>query len=240
VDLDVFRADGQRAIARRDLGGGRLILFVGRLQPLKGPDVAIRTLAALTALLPDDGVPTRLVIVGGPSGDGYGTVDPPALRRLAAALGVADRVALLAPRPHAELAAVYRAADVLLVPSRSESFGLVALEAQACGTPVVAADVGGLRDIVRAGGGALVGDHDPAAFARAVLPYLTDQRVRSRASAAAIEGARALSWHRTAERTLDVYRSLLVGRQRGFVGSGPTNRAADRLRRMEYRGRRGA
>jgi D-inositol-3-phosphate glycosyltransferase len=213
VDLDVFRADGQRAIARRDLGGGRLMLFVGRLQPLKGPDVAIRTLAAVTSQLPDDGVPTRLVIVGGPSGDGYGTVDPPALRRLAAELGVADRVALLAPRPHTDLVALYRAADVLLVPSRSESFGLVALEAQACGTPVVAADVGGLRDIVRAGAGTLVGDHDPAAFARAVVPYLTDARVRSEASAAAISGARTFSWDRTAERTLGVYRSVLVGQR---------------------------
>jgi D-inositol-3-phosphate glycosyltransferase len=221
VDLTVFRADGHRAIPRRDLGGGRLLLFVGRLQPLKGPDLAVRTLAALGSLLPDDGVPTRLVIVGGPSGDGYGTVDPPALRRLAAELGVADRVALLAPRPHAELAAVYRAADVLLVPSRSESFGLVALEAQACGTPVVAADVGGLRDIVRVGGGTLVRDHDPAAFARAVVPYLADPRVRSRASAAAVDGARAFGWRRTAERTLDVYRSVLAARE-------------------EHRGRRGA
>jgi D-inositol-3-phosphate glycosyltransferase len=210
VDLDVFRPNGERAIARRDLGGGRLMLFVGRLQPLKGPDVAIRTLAALAPHLPDDGIPTRLIIVGGPSGDGHGTVDPPALRRLAAELGVADRVALLAPRPHSELAALYRAADVLLMPSRSESFGLVALEAQACGTPVVAADVGGLRDIVSAGGGTLVGDHDPQAYARAAAPYLASPRTRSEASDAAVAGARQFSWHRMADQTLDLYRSVLA------------------------------
>jgi len=213
VDLDVFRPDGDRGIARRDLGGGRLLLFVGRLQPLKGPDVAIRTLAALSSHLPDDGVPTRLVIVGGPSGDGHGKVDPPALRRLAAQLGVADRVALLAPRAHRELAALYRAADVLLMPSRSESFGLVALEAQACGTPVVASDVGGLRDIVEAGGGTLVADRDPEAFARAVAPYLASAGVRAAASASAVDGAQRFSWCRTAEQTLDVYRSVLAGPQ---------------------------
>jgi D-inositol-3-phosphate glycosyltransferase len=212
VDLDVFSADGERAIPRHDLGGGRLVLFVGRLQPLKGPDIAIRTLSALASHLPDDGVPTRLVIVGGPSGNGHGTVDPPALRRLAAELGVADRVALLAPRPHVQLAPLYRAADVLLMPSRSESFGLVALEAQACGTPVVAADVGGLRDIVTAGSGTLVSDHDPAAFARAVAPYLTNTRVRAEASVAAVAGAQRFSWRCTAERTLDVYRAVLADR----------------------------
>ena len=211
VDLDVFRPDGDRGVTRRDLGGGRLLLFVGRLQPLKGPDVAIRTLAALSSRLPDDGVPTRLLIVGGPSGDGHGTVDPPALRRLAEDLGVADRVALLAARPHDELAALYRAADVLIMPSRSESFGLVALEAQACGTPVVAADVGGLRDIVDAGGGTLVAGHDPDDFARAVAPYLASARVRAAASAAASAGAQRFSWRRTAEQTLDVYRSVLAG-----------------------------
>jgi D-inositol-3-phosphate glycosyltransferase len=211
VDVDVFHPHGERDTTRRDLGGGRLLLFVGRLQPLKGPDVAIRTLAALSDHLPDDGVPTRLVIVGGPSGDGHGTVDPPALHRLARRLGVADRVALLAPRPHDELAALYRAADVLLMPSRSESFGLVALEAQACGTPVVAPNVGGLRDILGAGGGTLVDGFDPTAFARAVAPYLTNPQMRATASATAAAGARRFMWRRAAEQILDVYRLVLAG-----------------------------
>jgi D-inositol-3-phosphate glycosyltransferase len=99
------------------------------------------------------------------------------------------------------------------MPSRSESFGLVALEAQACGTPVVASDVGGLRDIVEAGGGTLVADRDPEAFARAVAPYLASAGVRAAASASAVDGAQRFSWCRTAEQTLDVYRSVLAGPQ---------------------------
>ncbi|MGH3665877.1 MAG: glycosyltransferase, partial [Egibacteraceae bacterium] len=148
VDLTVFTTEHDRGAARQALGGGRLVLFVGRLQPLKAPDLAIRALAALDGLLPDDGVPTRLLVVGGPSGPSTSASDPAALRRLAADLGLADRVAFLAPRPQAELALLYRAADAVVMPSHSESFGLVALEAQACGTPVVAAAVGGLRSVV--------------------------------------------------------------------------------------------
>lgn len=210
VNTATFTPAGDRLATRQELGGGRLLLFVGRLQPLKGPDIAVRTLAALDRHLPDDGIPTRLLIVGGPSGNGHGTVDPPALRRLAAQLGVADRVAVLAPRPHAELASLYRAADALLMPSRSESFGLVALEAQACGTPVVGADVGGLRGILDAGGGAVVDAHDPQAYALAVLPYLTDTGARGRASAAAVRSAQRYSWRRTTGQTLRVYRSVLA------------------------------
>lgn len=213
VDTRIFHPYGDRETTRQTLGGGRLVLFVGRLQPLKGPDVAVRTLAALDAHLPDDGAPVRLVIVGGPSGSGYGTVDPPALRRLADALGVGDRVAVLAPRPHHELAALYRAADVLVMPSRSESFGLVALEAQACGTPVVAADVGGLPDIVASGGGTAVAGHDPEAHARAVAAYLRDPDVRARASTAAVTGAGRFRWDRTVEQTLDVYCRVLRARR---------------------------
>ncbi|CAN5848926.1 D-inositol-3-phosphate glycosyltransferase [soil metagenome] len=210
VDTGVFRPAGDRLAARQELGGGRLLLFVGRLQPLKGPDVAVRTLAALDALLPDDGVPTRLVVVGGASGNGHGTVDPAALRRLAHELGVSDRVALLAPRSHDELAPLYRAADALIMPSRSESFGLVALEAQASGTPVVGADVGGLRDILHGGGGTLVESYDPAAYARAVLPYLVDPTARRAASQAAVHSAQRFSWHETTRQTLAVYRSVLT------------------------------
>ncbi len=211
VDLEVFTADTDRHSARQALGGGRIVLFVGRLQPLKGPDVAVRTLAALDALLPDDGVPTRLVVVGGPSGNGAGSVDPPALRRLAAQLGVADRVAFLAPRPQRELALLYRAADVVVMPSASESFGLVALEAQACATPVVAAAVGGLPSVV-GDGGTLVAGRDPAAYAAAVAPYLLDARVRAAASAAAVRTARRYSWRRTADETLRVYDAVLADR----------------------------
>lgn len=210
VDVEVFRPDGDRHAARQALGGGRIVLFVGRLQPLKAPDAAVRALAALDALLPQDGMPTRLVVVGGPSGNGAGTVDPPALRRLAADLGVADRVALLAPRRQTDLAALYRAADVVVMPSHSESFGLVALEAQACGTPVVATRTGGLVSVLGDdGGGTLVAAHDPAAFARALAPYLVDAQFRAAAAAAAIRKAAGYSWDRTAAGTLGVYRAVL-------------------------------
>jgi D-inositol-3-phosphate glycosyltransferase len=209
VDLEVFSPALDRDAARQALGGGRILLFVGRLQPLKAPDVAVRTLARLDALLPDDGLPTRLVIVGGPSGD-PGTASPPNLRRLAADLGVADRIAFLAARPQPELAALYRAADVVLMPSHTESFGLVALEAQACGTPVVAADVGGLRHVVGPyGGGTVVAGHDADAWARAALPYLVDARTRVAAGRAGRRHAEGHGWARTAASTVEVYRSVL-------------------------------
>ncbi len=214
VDLSVFRPSRdphvERNAARQALGGGRIILFAGRLQPLKGPDIAVRTLAALDRLLPGDGLPTRLLIVGGASGNGVGTVDPSGLRRLATELGVADRVALLSPRPQRELAALYRAADVVIMPSRSESFGLVALEAKACGTPVVAAAVGGLPHVIGDdGGGTVVEGHDPRAYAAALLPYLCDARTRAVASEAARRRAARFTWERTAAATLQVYRRVL-------------------------------
>ena len=211
VDLEIFNDSIDRHAARQALGGGRIVLFVGRLQALKAPDLAVRALAALDGLIPDDGLPTRLVIVGGPSGPPSGSAHPQALRELAQQLGVEDRVALLAPRPQTELAALYRAADVVVVPSSSESFGLVALEAQACGTPVVASDVGGLRSIVGAGG-TLVHSRDPESFAAAIAPYLLDAGVRATASTAAIRMARNFSWDATADATLAVYRHLLAGR----------------------------
>ncbi|HWB70708.1 MAG TPA: glycosyltransferase [Egibacteraceae bacterium] len=218
VDLGVFRADGDRRAARRALGGGRIILFVGRLQPLKAPDLAVRTLAAVDRLLPDDGVPARLVIVGGPSGDGGG-VDPAGLRRLARALGVEDRVALLAPRPQTDLVGLYQAADAVIVPSHSESFGLVALEAQACATPVVASAVGGLLHVVGDGGGTLVHGRDPESFAAALVPYLVDPRARARAGRNGRRKAARYDWGRTAAATLEVYR-VVTARRGGREAAG--------------------
>jgi D-inositol-3-phosphate glycosyltransferase len=213
VDLGIFndRADrGWTADLLDPTGTARILLFAGRLQPLKAPDTAIRVLAELTRTAAPDDPPIRLVVVGGPSGNGLGVVDPPALQALAASLGVGDRVAFLKPRAHEELAALYRAADVVLMPSHSESFGLVALEAQACGTPVVATDVGGLRHVLgridgHEGGGTLVADHDPVAFAGAVRAYLDDPALAAAAGHRGRRRAQAFSWTATVDKTIAVY-----------------------------------
>jgi D-inositol-3-phosphate glycosyltransferase len=163
VDAELF-SPGDRAAARRALrlDDRPVLLFVGRIQPLKGVDLAIETLARLS-------VPrATLLVVGGPSGPD-GEAELARAHSLVDEQGLGARVRFVAPQPHEELATYYRAADVCIVPSRSESFGLVALEAAACGTPVVAANVGGLRYVVEDGvTGYLVEGRDPDAYARLV------------------------------------------------------------------------
>lgn len=191
---------GGRPAARQLLGidpKQRLVLFAGRLQPHKGPDIAIEALAQL----PGD---VRLVVVGGPSGAGLD--HPEALADFALRLGVADRVSFLPPVAQARLADWYAAADVVCVPSHSESFGLVALEAQACGTPVVAAAVGGLTTAVVDGvTGSLVKGHLPADYARALRTLLDDAVLRDAMGAKAAVHAAGFSWAVTAERLLATY-----------------------------------
>jgi D-inositol-3-phosphate glycosyltransferase len=196
------RAGARGALGHLELGDGPVLLFVGRIQPLKGLDVAI---AALAELDRDD---ATLVVVGGASGpDGATEVDR--VRALAAELGVARRVRWVDPQPHHLLSTYYRAADVCLVPSRSESFGLVALEAAACGTPVVAAAVGGLRTLVEHGRtGFLVEGRDPAAFADHVGHLLADPLLASDLSAAAASRARGYTWAVAAARLRRVYADL--------------------------------
>lgn len=196
VDLTRFSP----AASRRP--GPPRLLFVGRLQPLKGPDVAVRTLAEVRRQLPD----ARLRIVGGTSGTD-GAAGPAELRALAAELGVADGIDLEPAVDQDALAQRYRDADVVLVPSRSETFGLVALEAQACATPVVAADVPGLEAVV-GDGGTLVPGHDPADHAVAALGYLTDPDLAAATARAGLATARAASWDRTVDRLLAVYGEL--------------------------------
>lgn len=193
VDHRLF-SPGDQAAARARLGhaGRRVLLFVGRIQPLKGLDLAVRALAEI-----DDAV---LWAVGGPSG-ADGPQELERVRRLAAELGVAERVLILPPRPHHELVDYYRAADVCLVPSRTESFGLVALEAAACGTPVVAASVGGLRSIVNDGEtGLLVEGRDPLEWATAVALLLDDRDLATAMGARASARSGAWSWGMTAAR----------------------------------------
>jgi D-inositol-3-phosphate glycosyltransferase len=212
VDHSIFLpSDRAEAQAKLHLSGLRLALFVGRLQSHKGPDVAIRTLAEAVARAhhadPETAKDLVLAIVGGPSGEHAGA-EVARLMELASALGVADRVMLFPPQPHARLADFYSAADVVLVPSRSESFGLVALEAQACGTPVVAAAVGGLRTVVR-GGGLLVEGHDPADHAEAVLAILGDPALASRLGEAGARESLGFTWDATTSEVRAVYGELL-------------------------------
>jgi D-inositol-3-phosphate glycosyltransferase len=210
VDLAFF-GPGHRPQARRALGlapDGTLLLFVGRIQPLKGADVAVRALAELSG--PDRAA--RLVVVGGPSGprgdDAYKH-----LISLATDLGVADRLTLVDPQPHELLSTYYRAADACLVPSRSESFGLVALEAAACGTPVVAAAVGGLTTLVEHGRtGFLVEDPTPEAFAGYVRRIVAEPLLAERLSSAAVLGARRYTWRGAAATLGGIFDELVVGR----------------------------
>jgi D-inositol-3-phosphate glycosyltransferase len=179
-------------------------MFAGRIQPLKGPDVVLRAAAALLRLCPWLADRLVVVIVGGPSGSEVGA--PGRLSGLASALGIADCVRFEAPCPQPELADWYRAADLVLVPSHSESFGLVALEAQACGTPVVAAAVGGLRTAVRDGySGVLVEGHDPLVWARVLAGLLASPARLSVLARGAREHAAAFNWPATAERLVEVY-----------------------------------
>jgi D-inositol-3-phosphate glycosyltransferase len=181
-----------------------VLAFAGRIQPLKGPDVVLRAAASLLRLCPWLADRLVVVIVGGPSGSEVGA--PGRLEALASSLGISSLVRMEAPCPQPELADWYRAADVVLVPSHSESFGLVALEAQACGTPVVAAAVGGLRTAVRDGySGVLVDGHDPEVWARVLADLLASPARLLQLSAGAREHAAAFNWPATAERLVEVY-----------------------------------
>ncbi|GAA2872228.1 D-inositol-3-phosphate glycosyltransferase [Actinoplanes cyaneus] len=214
VDLERFRP-GDTDRARFGLSeSDRVVAFVGRIQPLKAPDVLISALAELRARGTEN---VTLVICGGPSGSGLDK--PTALMDLAASLGVTDSVVFLPPQTGAGLAALYRAADLVAVPSYNESFGLVALEAQACGTPVVAAAVGGLVTAVRDGeSGVLVDGHDPADWARVLDRLLAAPGFRHRLSAGAVAHASQFSWDRTAERLLRVYRDA-VSEHRALIAA---------------------
>jgi len=210
VDLTVFRPGSQHDARRRlDLAqDGVVLVFAGRIQPLKAPDIALR--AAAQMIRDDPALADRLTVafVGGPSGTGR--ADPDRLTELAAALGIAGTVRLEPPCPQPELADWYRAATVVMVPSYSESFGLVAVEAQACGTPVVAASVGGLRTAVRDGfSGVLVDSRDPANYARAVSDLIAEPATLARLSRGAREHASRFGWSETVDRLLHMYGAVM-------------------------------
>ncbi|MBC7631081.1 D-inositol-3-phosphate glycosyltransferase [Aeromicrobium sp.] len=206
VDLDVFRA-GRQAEARTILGipqDAAVLLFAGRIQPLKAPDVVLK--AAAVMLERDPSLRDRLVVavVGGASGTGLD--QPGALTNLSVSLGIDDVVRFVPTVAQTTLADWYAAATAVCVPSFNESFGLVAIEAQACGTPIVAARVGGLSTAVSDGvSGVLVDGHDPAAYASALHPLLTDPGLREAMSQKAVRHAESFGWDVTADRTLAVY-----------------------------------
>ncbi|MGI8764022.1 MAG: glycosyltransferase [Ilumatobacteraceae bacterium] len=202
-----FFAPGDRGGARRaiELPLERpVVLFVGRMQALKGPDVAIRALARSRCR---DAI---MVMVGGASGL-EGDAEMGLAHDLVDELGLHDRVVFVEPQPHHILSTYYRAADVVIVPSRSESFGLVALEAAACGVPVVAAAVGGLRSLVDDGRtGLLVERRDPEHFAAALDRVLDDLDAADALGRAAAQRARGYTWAFTAARLRRVYADLSV------------------------------
>lgn len=196
------RSGARAALAPLELGDGPTLLFVGRIQPLKRLDIAIECLARL------QDPSAVLVVVGGASGDKGGD-EIRRVHHLAQDLRVADQIRCVPPQPHHLLSTYYRAADVVVVPSRSESFGLVALEAAACGRPVVAAAVGGLRTLVdHDRTGFLVESGDPDAYAAYVRKLLDDDELAARLDRAASARARAYTWSTTAARLRRVYADL--------------------------------
>jgi len=214
VDLQRFTPAKDVTAIRQRLGFTSdhiILLFVGRIQPLKAPDILLK--AAALMLAADNALRSRLrvVICGGPSGNGLAR--PDSLIALAYELGIADVVRFEPPKSPTELADWYRIADLVAVPSHSESFGLVAIEAQASGTPVVAAAVGGLVTAVKDGhSGLLVPSHDPVAWAAALKKVALSPTLRGELSAGAIRHASKFSWEATTDALIGVYQAALAAK----------------------------
>jgi D-inositol-3-phosphate glycosyltransferase len=215
VDLYTFTAGESRSAARIETGmpeDALVVSFVGRIQPHKGPEVLIRATSELVKHSPLLRHKLIVNIVGGASGANTEEVDR--LKELSSWLGIDDVVRFSPPVPRKDLPQWYRAADLVIVPSYSESFGLVALEAQACGTPVVATAVGGLRTAVADGiSGVLVDGHDPKAWSSVISRLLQEPQRRILLSMGAIEHASHFGWDVTARGTLDIY-DLVIGNLR--------------------------
>ena len=218
VDLDLFRP-GSAPAARQRLGlptDAAVLLFVGRIQPLKAPDVLLRAVARLLETKPELAHRLVVVVVGGLSGSGL--THPDSLTGLTSQLGLSDLVRFTDPVPQPSLADWYRAADLTVVPSYSESFGLVAIESQACGTPVVATAIGGLRTAVRDGvSGVLVESHAPDDYARVIGDLLANDDRRRALGRGAINHAAGFSWSATAADMVEVYAEARSDREPGSL-----------------------
>ena len=222
VDLYTFTPGDGRSAARKVIGlpdDAHVLAFVGRIQPHKGPEVLIRAVAEMLSHSPHLRSKLIVVIMGGASGASTGEVDR--LKDLTSWLGISDVVRFMKPVPRTELTNWYRAADLVCVPSYSESFGLVALEAQACGTPVVATAVGGLRTAVADGiSGVLVDGHDPKAWSSVIARLLNEPQRRILLSIGAKEHASHFGWDATARGTLDIYDRVRFDSARGHKSIG--------------------
>ena len=210
VDLELF-SPGSQSKAREKLGiplDASMLLFVGRIQPLKAPDILIRAAAELIAMRPELRSSLLVVICGGVSGTGAD--HPEALRDLASDLCLLDLIRFEPPSSREELVSWYRAADLTVVPSYSESFGLVAIESQACGTPVVASAVGGLKTAVADGvSGRLIEGHNPIAFSHVLNQLLINPTLRAELSAGSRMHAAAFGWENTTSGLINSYESAL-------------------------------
>ena len=211
VDLYTFTPGQGRAHARGLLQiptDAHVITFVGRIQPHKGPDLLIRATAEMLAHSPHLRSKLIVFVIGGVSGAGTAEVEK--LKEMVKWLGINDVVRFLPPISRKDLPDWYRAADLVCVPSYSESFGLVALESQACGTPVVATAVGGLRTAVADGiSGVLVDGHDPRAWSSVLARLLAEPQRRVLLSMGALEHATHFGWDSTARGTIDIYDRVL-------------------------------
>jgi len=198
---------GDKVSSRKHFGidsNDLVITFVGRIQPLKGPEVLLRAAAEMMSIKPESADRLKIVICGAPSGTG--TKDPERLKHLANELGLTQRVKFLPPQNRDYLVLLYRASDLVAVPSYTESFGLVAVEAQACGIPVVAAKVGGLNYAVKdQNSGLLVTGHNTTAWANSLADLLLDTEKRSQFSKNAIAQAADFTWDKTVDQLLAVY-----------------------------------
>ena len=213
VDIELFRPLG-KARSRRELGvtEGKVLLSVGRIEPLKGLDILLRAMAML-----EDADDTRLLLVGGdPDRDRYVQW----LKSLAVELRIDDAVTFVGAVPQSELPTYYSAADLFVLPSYYESFGLVALEAMACGVPVVASRFGGPSTFIKGGEtGYLVPWHCPEPYAQRIDMLLSSQHLRESMGRAARAKAESMSWSAAARSTVDLYSTLMGSGWRSAVGA---------------------
>ncbi|HLY66795.1 MAG TPA: glycosyltransferase, partial [Chloroflexota bacterium] len=222
LDLSLFHPmDRQAARQRLEMAGRRVLLFVGRMDRIKGVETLLQTARQMIAS--DPSLDLRVLIVGGDRQ--VRVVDDASrellrLRALVAELGLKDAVRFVGPKEQDELPIYYAAADVCVVPSYTESFGMVAVEAMACGTPVVASSVGGLRSTVVDGvTGFLVSGRQPEAFGERIRQILDSPALRDRLGAAGVQAASRYRWPTVARQLETVYRSAISRPEREALAS---------------------